>query len=214
MTKIACLHTAESNIAVFEKALVTTGLKGINLSHTVRPDLLADAELHGGLTDSIAQRTMKILQELSEGADTVLLTCSTLGPSADALAEKSEKPILRVDAALASEAVRDGGHVIALCAVETTVAPTRDLFERVAGATGAKVDVQLVQGAWEVFKSGDNQAYLQMIADAAHIAIKNGATKVALAQASMAGAVELMPNEAPVLDSPQQGLFAAVTASV
>ncbi len=212
MPKIACLHTAESNIAVFEKALLATGLKGVELSHMVRPDLLSDAERQGGLTDSIAQRTMNMLQELSEGVDAVLLTCSTLGPSADALAEKSVKPVLRVDAALASEAVRNGGEVVALCAVETTIAPTRELFDRVARATGAKVDVQLVQGAWDIFKSGDNQAYLQMVADAAHLAIQNGATKVALAQASMAAAIELMPKESPVLDSPQQGLFAVVSA--
>lgn len=177
MTRIGCLHTAESNIAVFEKALVATGLLGVELFHTVRPDLLADAELDGGLTPAIAQRTMAVLRELSENADAVLLTCSTLGPSADELAEKSEKPVLRVDAALASEAVRDGGNVVALCAVETTVAPTRDLFERVAGVTGATVDVQVVHGAWDVFKSGDNQTYLRMIADAANTALQNGATK-------------------------------------
>ena len=33
--KIACLHTAESNVAVFEAARP----EGVSLSHAVRPDL-------------------------------------------------------------------------------------------------------------------------------------------------------------------------------
>ena len=37
--KIACLHTADSNVAIFEAARP----EGVCLSHVVRPDLLAAA---------------------------------------------------------------------------------------------------------------------------------------------------------------------------
>ena len=41
--RIACLHTAESNVAAFEAACP----EGMRLSHAVRPDLLAAAEAGG-----------------------------------------------------------------------------------------------------------------------------------------------------------------------
>ena len=48
---IACLHTAESNVAVFDNALLQLGLSDqTTLHHEVRADLLADAERAGGLT--------------------------------------------------------------------------------------------------------------------------------------------------------------------
>ena len=42
--RIACLHTAESNIAVFEAAAQALGLGRDTLVHVVREDLLAAAE--------------------------------------------------------------------------------------------------------------------------------------------------------------------------
>ncbi len=73
--RIACLHTAESNVAVFEAARPD----GVRLSHAVRPDLLAAAEAEG-LTAAIAAATVEALGALD--GDAVLLTCSTLGPAA------------------------------------------------------------------------------------------------------------------------------------
>jgi hypothetical protein len=213
MLRIACLHTADSNIAVFEKARVAAQLDGVELSHVVRADLLAEAEASSGLTPAISDNTISALEELLMHHDAVLLTCSTLGPAADMLGRTAQKPVFRVDSALANVAVRGGGMVVALCAVETTVNPTRRLFEQAAQETGANVNVQIVNGAWDAFKQGDTQRYLQMIADAAIEAINNGADRVALAQASMAGAAELLPDGVTVLDSARQGL-AAVAAAV
>ncbi len=50
--RIACLHTAESNVAIFEAARPD----GVRLRHAVRPDLLAAAEAEG-LTPEIAAAT-------------------------------------------------------------------------------------------------------------------------------------------------------------
>ena len=88
------------------------------------------------MTQAVAAATQAVLLELTQNADAVLLTCSTLGPAADALAD-SAIPILRVDTALARAAVRQGGFVAVLRAVATTVEPTRLLFEAAARATGA-----------------------------------------------------------------------------
>ena len=212
MTRIACLHTAQSNIAVFDAALAAVALTGVTLRHEVRTDLLAAAEWEGGLTTQIAQQTAEVLRGLSDAADVVLLTCSTLGPAAEIAAHIASIPILRVDAALAAEAVKEGGSVVVLCAVETTVEPTRKLFEAAAYATRAEVTVCLVPGAWEVFKAGDQDRYLAMIAKASDDAMRSGATRVALAQASMAEASHLSPAAQRPLTSPAVGLKAAAKA--
>ena len=46
--KIACLHTADSNIAVYEQAASKLGLVSGSLLHHVRADLLFSAERAGG----------------------------------------------------------------------------------------------------------------------------------------------------------------------
>lgn len=206
--RIACLHTAESNVARLDAALEALGASA-TLIHAVRPDLLARAEAAGGLTDDVAAETARVLDALSLEADAALLTCSTLGPAATGFV----RPVVRVDAALADAAAAHGGRVVALCAVETTLGPTRALFEEAAARTGAAVDVALVPGAWERFRAGDQAGYLRLIADAADAALEAGADIAALAQVSMAGAETLTRSRKPVLSSPAIGLRAAIDAA-
>ena len=79
--RIACLHTAESNISVFETASRALELDSVHLEHEVRADLLARAEQAGGLTEAGETATVSALHAMSQNAEAVLLTCSTLGPS-------------------------------------------------------------------------------------------------------------------------------------
>jgi hypothetical protein len=190
--KIACLHTAQSNVAVFEAACPD----GVSLSHSVRPYLLAAAEAEG-LTSAIAAATVDALRELE--ADAVLLTCSTLGPAAGAAGA------MRADAALADAAVAAGGTVEVLCAAPSTLAATAELFGAAAGDTGARVTIRLVPGAWPLFHAGDHAGYAALIARDAEA---SRADVVALAQASMAPAARMTVR--PVLTCPQAALAAIV----
>ena len=208
---LSCLHTADSNVDVFDAALRELGRDDVRLRHVVRADLLDRAERDGGLTAAIVAETAAALGDLAGGADAVLLTCSTLGPAA-AHTKRAAVPVLRVDEALARHAVRDGGSVVALCAVATTVPSTRDLFERAAALTGTTVEVRLVPGAWHAFRAGRRERYLALVAAAADRAFAEGAT-VALAQASMAAAAPLCRGGRP-LASPLAGLKAAAAAAV
>ena len=207
MKTIACLHTSAGNIAVFDAACPP----GAKLTHTLREALLQDAEAAGGLTEAIAARTAAALEALAApGVDAVLLTCSTVGPGA-ALA-RAAIPVLRVDAALAEAATQGGGKVVVLCAVETTVEPTRAIFAEAASRSGATLDVRLVPGAWAAYRGGDPARYHAIIAAAAEAAFAEGAAEVALAQASMSGAVALVRGRKP-LASPPAGLAAALAVA-
>ncbi len=207
--RVTCLHTADSNIEVYERA---DRPAGVRLAHRVRDDLLAAAERAGGLTDEIARQAVAALLEAAQGSDAVLLTCSTLGPVAAEAHRQCAVPVLRADAALAEAAVAAGGHIAVLCAISTTLEPTRNLFEAAALGSSARISVQLVEGAWAAFRKGDSEAYFGMLAKAADGAHDEGAQTLVLAQSSMAPAVQLCERARP-LTSPASSLAAAITAA-
>ncbi|WP_434113232.1 aspartate/glutamate racemase family protein [Paraburkholderia caffeinilytica] len=213
--RIVCLHTADSNIALFDAAARAAGFEALELTHVVRADLLAAAEQAGGLTEAIAAQTREALLALRDNADAVLLNCSTLGPSVDdtLAAQAAPVPILRADAALAQRAVEGGGKVVVLCTVFTTLVPTTNLFAHAAARTAAEVEVQLVNGAWERFRADDAAGYLSTIAAAANKAYESGADVVVFAQTSMAGAALLVTSAAKPLTPPAIALAAAVQAA-
>ena len=207
MTRIGCLHTSESNVAVFKAA--RDGLD-IELVHHVRPDLMEAAEREGGLTSAIVAETVFELRELESQVDAVILTCSTLGPAVD-LVPGAGVPWLRADAALAEFAVAKGRHIAVLCAAETTLASTTLLFEAAADRMEMppQIDIWLVPGAWAAFKDGNIAAYFMMLGEAADAAYRSGADVVAFAQASMAGAALDAKHGIP-LTSPRAALERAV----
>ena len=210
--RVGCLHTAYSNIAIFDAAALELGTVAVHLRHTVRSDLLEAAEKAGYLTADIETQTKAALLDLCQDNDVVILTCSTLGPSVDDLSTLTTTPVIRVDEALAQKAVGLGGRVVALCAVETTIEPTSELFLKASRDTTSTVKIQWVPHAWALFKAGNTRAYLEMIAQAANDAYREGAEVVALAQASMAQAAKLVTDHQPPLTSPICGLQAAILA--
>jgi hypothetical protein len=199
--RIACLHTAESNFSEFDAALAVLGRPDVRLTHKLRADLLAAAEAAGALTPTIAAASTAALRFMAARADAVLLTCSTLGPVTEGTA------VIRVDAALAETAAQGPGPVVVLCAAPTTLAPTRALF-----AAHGITDIRLLPGAWALFRAGDIPGYHEAIAEAARAALAAGAARVALAQASMAGAAALC-QPGRVLTCPAAGLAEAIRAA-
>lgn len=207
--RVACLHTASSNITVFDEAVIALGMESLHLTHTVRPDLLAAAESVGGLTPEITAQAQTVLRSLCDDHDAVVLTCSTLGPSVYGMSTR-DISVIRVDQALAQEAILQGGRIVVLCAVETTIKPTSELFLSANASKESTVEIQLIPNIWGLFKAGDLNRYFSAIAAAADNAYLEGANVVALAQASMAGAAVLVKNGRTPLTSPLCGLRAAI----
>ena len=204
--RIACLHTAQTNVAVFDRAAQAFDL---SLRHSVRPDLLADAEAAGGLTTDIEARTLDALRALDRLADATVLTCSTLGPATRRAEDFGIRPVVRADAALAGAAVATGARVVVLCTAPTTIASTCAAFEAAAQAIAVRVEMLLVADAWRAFKTGDRERYHRLVADVADRAFASGCEVVALAQASMADAAPLCRHGRP-MTAPAAALMAAV----
>nr|WP_314072149.1 hypothetical protein [uncultured Roseococcus sp.] len=199
---IACLHTAESNAALFDTAAAALPGGALRLTHKIRADLLREP------TPEVLAEAASLLRDLAWHADVVLLTCSTIGAAAGQVRD-APKPVLRADGALAEAATRAGGTVHVLYTAPTTRETTRHLFEAAAKSRGASVVMHMVHGAWGLFQAGETRAYLGRIADAA--AGLEG--RVVLAQSSMAPAAALMADHPP-LTVPGIGVMAAARAAV
>jgi len=199
---IACLHTAESDTGPFESAAAALPGGALRLTHRVRPDLLRAPD------EATLAEAAALLAAMSEEADAVLLTCSTLGEAAERVAG-ARAPVLRADGALAHAALRGGGEVTVLYAAPSSRGPSFRLFDAVARTHGATLRLDIVTGAWALFEAGDLLGYHARIAEAARGALG----RVALAQASMAPAAALLP-EAPPLTVPGTGVMAAARAAM
>ncbi|MFJ3974028.1 hypothetical protein [Streptomyces sp. NPDC090021] len=148
------------------------------------------------------------LPELLAGAGSgpVLVTCSTLGATSEALAPALGAPVLRVDRPTAAAAVRTGPRIAVLAALRSTLAPTVEADGR---GHPVSVTTHLVAGARESFEAGDTARHLSRIAAADADAV-TGADVIVLAQASMAGAAGPTTTRIPGPASPAKGLAAAL----
>ena len=214
---LGLLHTAEEHRGTFA-ALVSHLAPGLHDLHVVEPGLLAQARAEG--LDAVRDELLTHLRALAgAGADHVLVTCSTLGGAAEALREQAGVPVLRVDRPMALEAVRVAAGsqrpVLVVAALESTLGPTEDLLREVCPAP--LVVVHELTDAWPLLATEDREAYLAATAAATRRAVvRHDPVVVVLAQASAAGAAELLSDlPCPVLSSPAGAVrhLARVTGS-
>jgi len=211
--RISFLHTLEGNRKIFDDAAKDLDLPGDALRHEVRADLRLAVQQAGTVTMEVAQQIEHCLMELSTDADAIVVTCATLSAVAAGITGLPI-PIVRVDAALAAAATRIGGHLVVLCALDSSVAPTRQLFEQHANENVASLKVVNVAGIWDLFSNGDLDACLTEVARAADKAYDTGATVVAVAHPWMAAAAPMVRAGHVVLDGPHSALRAVANQRV
>ncbi|MFC4276614.1 arylsulfatase [Achromobacter aloeverae] len=209
--RISFLHTMESNEAVFGLAASKAGWSPDQIRHVVRADLRQAMEQQAPSSGGAHKLVHGVLRELASDADAVIVTCATLGPAVDTMAA-SPCRFIRADAALAEAASRSGKKLAVLCAVESSIAPNRTLFERYAANTGASVTVQLVPGAWALYQEGKHAACMSTCAQAAGQAHADGYDVVIYAHPWMAGAEGLAGNECRPMHGAKAALDAVRTA--
>lgn len=208
MATVGFLHTAQVHVHTFDRLLAELA-PGVRAVHAVAPELLADARTRG-VDHDLEERLVAGIDELvARGAGLVVCTCSTLGGDAERLAAGGAVPVVRVDRPMAEVAVRialaGGSRVGVVAAVASTLAPTRRLLQEVGPV---EIVESLCAAAWELFENGEEGGYLAAVADAAR-ALAPSTDVVVLAQASMAGAAELLTDlPVPVVSSPRMAVEA------
>jgi hypothetical protein len=201
------LHTSPVHVATFDRLLAELD-STIRAAHIVDTSLLDDARTFG-ITAALSRRVEQtIANAMANNAAMVVCTCSTIG----GCAEQAGSQVVRIDRAMAEQAVALGSQIAIVAALPSTLAPTRELLREVATHANKSVTLNevLCLQAWPHFEAGDQESYLTEIADCLRQAAPT-ADVIVLAQASMAGAVALCPDlTLPILSSPRLGLSAAI----
>jgi Asp/Glu/hydantoin racemase len=203
MATLALLHTAPSNIAVFE-ALVADLLPGTDHYHVLDESLLREAVAAGGVTPLTFERVAGYVSFAERaGATGVLVTCSSIGAAAEAARSHVSIPVWRVDEPMAIEAGRAAGRIGVLATLRTTLDPTTELVRR--HAPGADVRPLVCDGAFDALRAGRADEHDTAVRRGAARLVEEGVGVVVLAQASMARAVDGSLG-VPVLTSPRSGV--------
>lgn len=166
------------------------------------------------LTPTTYRRLASYLESAeAAGADAILVTCSSIGPAVDAARPLVNIPILRIDQAMADEAVRLGTRIGVIATLSTTLEPTAALVQASATAQGKaiKIVTHLCTGAFEAVISGDTATHDRLVT-AGLQALMDKVDVIVLAQATMARVVDTLPaaeKRVPILSSPRLGVAAA-----
>jgi Asp/Glu/hydantoin racemase len=119
-------------------------------------------------------------------------------------------PLLRVDQAMAEQAVERGTRIGVLATLESTLGPTAALIRRTADEAGREVEVRdrLCEGAFEALKAGETERHDESIREGLRELI-GWAEVIVLAQASMARVIDTLTDDerqTPILSSPRLGM--------
>ncbi|HZC73111.1 MAG TPA: aspartate/glutamate racemase family protein [Jatrophihabitans sp.] len=218
MTTAGVLHTVPALATTFD-TLIGERAADVRRVHVVDAWLLQTARREG-VTDAVRAAVAEHVAHLAaSGADAVLVTCSSIGEAAEVAAADMAVPVLRVDAAMAEEAVdiasapTAAGRVAVLATLTSTLDPTSRLVQRAAHAAGRSIEVatEMVTGASDANDAGDRATADELIAAAVE-RVADAADVIVLAQASMAGAAQSVSVDVPVLTSPAGGVRALLAA--
>ncbi len=208
---LTILHTSQSHVARFDGLLARHSALPLRVQHHVNETLLPDS---GPLTDELKRKALSSFMQLSAGADMVLCTCSTLGPVADLAAEMVDGSVRRIDRPMAQLALKAGQNILVVACLAPSIIPTQHLLMQEADQAQLLplITPLIVEGAWDLFMSGDEASYAQSIAQAVEASIKaSKPDAVILAQASMDCAEPILKDcGVPLFSTPRIGLDAAL----
>ena len=208
---LAFVHTVLALPPTFA-ALADELVPGTEVFHIVDESLLGVTRKAGALTAVTRRRVLGHVESAAEaGADLVVVTCSSVGPAADASRSFVPVRVLRIDEPMADEAVRLGSRIGVLATLTTTLEPTAELVDRRGRLTGKPVEVvsRVCEGAFDALAAGDRDRHDELVR-AGLRQLAEDVEVVVLAQASMARVVDALPERertVPILSSPRLGML-------
>ena len=207
---VGMIHSVAALAPVFND-LAKEIMPGVEVVHLADEGLLKEVLSRGNCTPAMARRfgTLATFAEES-GAEIVMLTCSSLAPLVDMAGGIVGVPMLKVDEAMADEAVKLGKQIGVIATAYTTLTPTSNLIKARASLQGKEVAVETVlcEGAFEALRSGETETHDRIVKEKLSELMAR-VELVVLAQASIARVVAQIPEaerKVPILSSPRLGV--------
>lgn len=207
--KLAIIHTTPVTIDSL-KALAAELLPGCTVINFVDDSILPQLGENGGDVSAVEPRLRQYARFAEEGgADVILSACSSVGELVAKMQGDVAVPVVRIDEAMAEEAVRRGQKVGVAATLATTLKPTTTLIRRKAEEAGKAVEIMplLVDSAYQKLLAGDKEGHDAALAEALQ-ELADQVDVVVLAQASMARVVDRLPEavRGKFLSSPRLGM--------
>lgn len=196
MSKVLVIHTVRSLVEYFDRKLRNAS-PSTGFFHILDEALLERIRLRGHVAAEDTERLESHLAEgLEIGATAVLVTCSTLSRCVAQSPVPGRPPIVAIDDALADAIVSFQGSIVVLATNPTTVEPTRQTLATrgLEPGYGSEVAIHVIYGAFAALQRGDLKTHDEIVA-ASVTDYLGRYDRVALAQASMARATEVLTEQ-------------------
>ena len=166
MFRVVSIYTAKGGLHDMITAQLQEVMPDVQVCELTDAALLGRVMTDGGVEKPTMRRMLHLFQAAAQsGADLVLSSCSTVGDAAE-LAEKIyDFPLMRIDEAMVTKAVREYRRIAVLASVETTLGPTERFLRSMAKREGKEITVKkyLAKGAIEAAFSGDGLKHNELV---------------------------------------------------
>lgn len=208
--RLVLIHTIPLLIDAF-KQLGDTLLPGVRITHILDEPLLERVRQRGEIAAEDSERLLShVLIAADIGADAVLVTCSTVSPCVDDVQQQVKIPVIKIDEAMITQALKVGERIGVVATAETTLEPTRCLLQEEAARLNRTIEIKmvLVEGALPALVTGQDALHDRLVKEAT-LELAKSMDVIILAQASLARVVAQISEsecQAPVLSSPHLAL--------
>lgn len=195
MTKLAIIHTTAATVDSL-KALSAEVLPDRELINFVDDSILPQLAQNGGNLADVEERLLHYARFAEQvGADVILEACSSVGELVPKMQAEVSIPVVRIDEAMAEEAVRRGTRLGVAATLPTTLQPTTRLLRAKADAAGRHIEIipVLIEGAYQKLMAGDREGHDNLLIEKLQ-ELARGTDAVVLAQASMARVLARLPD--------------------
>jgi hypothetical protein len=212
---VAVIHTSPATVDLFSR-LIAARLPQVRVFNLLDDSVLPQLRDNGGDIAAVLPRWReyaRIAQQ--QGADLILNACSSIGELCAPVGRELEIRIVRVDSAMAQQAVAQAQRVAVVATLASTLGPTTRLLAETARAQSREVQVlpMLVDGAYAALMAGDRDRHDDLVV-ATLARAASDADRVVLAQASMARVLPRLAadQQARCLVSPELAVESVVAA--
>jgi len=164
----------------------------------------------GGITPKVHRIVGNYVRTAEdEGADAVLVTCSSISPCVDTVKPLVSIPVFKIDDPMTDIAVQSAAKIGVVATNAATLGPTTELLRAKAQSRGKKVEVttELCKGAFEALSNKDTATHDRLVLEGIRRTAQSTDVLI-LAQASMTRILPQLGNQLkiPVLTSLKSGV--------
>jgi Asp/Glu/hydantoin racemase len=164
----------------------------------------------GAITPAVHRIVLNYIRNAQEeGADAVLVTCSSLSQCVDSARPMVPMPVMKIDDPMTDLAVDKASKIGVVATLRTTLEPTKHLLNKKAEQHGKRIilKTEVCEGAFEALSKKDTATHDRLLLEGITRASKDVELLV-LAQASMARLVPQLAGKVsiPILSSLPSGV--------